>query len=117
MRRIVCYCLAVATSMATFAASVPDDAKTIQGTWLPIKAELGGQPMTAAVLKSISLKIADGKYEVLVGDQSDKGTYTLDATTTPKGMTITGTGGPNNGKTFPCIYELKGDMLRVSYDL
>jgi uncharacterized protein (TIGR03067 family) len=32
-------------------------------------------------------------------------------------MTITGTGGPNVGKTFPAIYEIKGDTLRICYDL
>jgi uncharacterized protein (TIGR03067 family) len=32
-------------------------------------------------------------------------------------LTITGTDGPNKGKTFPCIYELDGDTLRVCYDL
>jgi uncharacterized protein (TIGR03067 family) len=94
-----------------------DDAKALQGTWLPIKAELAGQPMTEAVMKSISLKLENGRYEVLVGGQADKGTYTLDSTSKPKGMVITGTDGPNLGKTFPAIYELTGDALRICYDL
>ena len=73
--------------------------------------------MTDAVLKSISLKLDNGKYEVYVGGRPDKGTYTLDSAAKPKGMTITGTEGPNHGKTFPAIYELKGDTLRICYDL
>jgi uncharacterized protein (TIGR03067 family) len=32
-------------------------------------------------------------------------------------MDITGTDGPNKGKTFPAIYELDGDTLKVCYDL
>jgi uncharacterized protein (TIGR03067 family) len=32
-------------------------------------------------------------------------------------MLITGTDGPNKGKTFPSIFELQGDVLRVCYDL
>ena len=32
-------------------------------------------------------------------------------------MTITGTEGPNRGKTFPAIYELKDDTLRICDDL
>ena len=47
----------------------------------------------------------------------DRGTYTLDSDAKPKGMTITGTEGPNRGKTFPAIYELNGDTLRICYDL
>jgi len=73
--------------------------------------------MTDALLKSIRLKLESGKYEVLVGDQPDRGTYTLNATSTPKSMTIRGTEGPNLGKTFPAIYELNGDTLRICYDL
>jgi len=109
--------LTVAASLTAFAASPPDDAKTVQGSWTPMKAELAGQPMADAVLKSISLKLDSGKYEVFVGEHPDRGTYTLDSASKPRGMTITGTEGPNRGKTFPAIYELKGDTLRICYDL
>ena len=108
--------LALGVSLSAFADS-PDDVKAVQGNWKPIKAELATQPMSKDVLKSISLKMEDGKYEVFVGDKPDKGTYTLDSATKPKSMTITGTAGPNSGKTFPAIYELKGDTLRICYDL
>jgi len=117
MKHILYICLTVAASLTAFAAAPPDDAKAVQGTWTPAKADLGGQPMTEAILNSISLKLANGKYEVSVGGNPDKGTYTLDSTSKPKSMTITGTEGPNRDKTFPAIYELKGDTLRICYDL
>jgi uncharacterized protein (TIGR03067 family) len=117
MQHVLCIGLAVAASLTALAADPTDDANAVQGSWRPVKAELGGQPMADAVLKTISLKLDHGKYDVLVGDRPDKGTYTLDSTSNPKGMTITGTEGPNRGKTFPAIYELKGDTLRVCYDL
>ena len=118
MKYLLCICLAVGASLNAFAAGSPDDnAKAVQGNWKPVRAELAGQPMTDAVLKSISLKLDNGKYEVFVGGQPDRGTYTLDSATKPKSITITGTEGPNHGKTFPAIYELKGDTLRICYDL
>jgi len=101
----------------TLAVGSPDDAKAVQGSWKPVSAELAGQPMPDAVLKSISLKLENGNYEVFVGTAPDKGTYTLDASTQPRSMTVTGTEGPNHGKTFPAIYELNGDTLRICYDL
>jgi uncharacterized protein (TIGR03067 family) len=110
-------CVACVLLMAFAAGSTDDDAKAVQGNWKPVNAELGGQPMTDAVLKSISLKLDNGKYEVSVGAAPDSGTYTLDSTTNPKSITIIGTAGPNRGKTFPAIYELKGDALRICYDL
>ena len=117
MKHILYIGLVVAAALPAFAAESLNDAKAVQGSWKPVKAELAGQPMTDDVLKSISLKLHDGNYEVFVGDKPDKGTYTLDLTTKPKSMTITGTAGPNKGKTFPAIYELKGDTLRICYDL
>ena len=114
---LLCICLTVGASLNVFAADSPDDAKAIQGKWKPTKAELAGQPMTDTVLKVISLKLDNGKYEVFVGDEPDRGTYTVDSTTQPKSMTVTGTDGVNRGKTFPAIYELKGDTLRICYDL
>ena len=117
MKHIFCIGLAVAASLSAFAADPPDDAKAVQGSWTPAKAELAGQPMTDDVLKTISLKLENGRYEVFVGVLPDKGTYTIDSTTKPRSMTITGTEGPNNGKTYPAIYELKGDTLRICYDL
>jgi uncharacterized protein (TIGR03067 family) len=117
MRTIICIGLAVAISLGAFAADSPDDARAIQGNWKPVKAELAGQPMPDAVLKTISLQLDNGKYEVFVGSEPDRGTYTLDSDSKPKGMSITGTEGPNRGKTFPAIYELNGDTLCICYDL
>jgi len=117
MKRIICICFSIAASVIALAANPADDTKEVQGSWTPIKADLGGQPLPEAVLKSISLKLDGGKYEVSVGGAPDKGTYILDSASKPKGMTIAGTEGPNAGKTFPAIYELKGDTLRICYDL
>ena len=109
--------VAVAASLVAGAAGPADDATAIEGSWKPVQAELGGQAMPEAIVKTISLRLDHGRYYVTVAGSPDNGTYTLDAATQPSGMTVTGTDGPNKGKTFPCIYELKGDTLRVCYDL
>jgi uncharacterized protein (TIGR03067 family) len=118
MRPFIPVSAALVTMLAACATTGPAfDAKHVQGTWKPESAVLGGTPMPEAVVKSITLKLHNGTYEVLVGDKPDKGVYVLDAMNSPKGMSITGTDGPNAGKTFPAIYELNGDTLRVCYDL
>jgi uncharacterized protein (TIGR03067 family) len=109
--------LSLAAVMTTFAGNKPDDAKDIQGTWLPVKAELSGKPMKEEIFKKIvSLKLDNGKYEV-TAESLDKGTYTMDAAAKPKVIDITGTEGPNVGKKIPAIYELQGDTLRICYNL
>jgi uncharacterized protein (TIGR03067 family) len=117
IKHLLCFCLALGVSLNTFAVGSPDDAKALQGNWRPAKAELAGQPMAEAVLSIISLKMDNGKYEVFVGKEPDRGTYTLDSTTQPKSITVTGTEGPNHGRTFPAIYQLEADTLTICYDL
>jgi uncharacterized protein (TIGR03067 family) len=117
MKYLLYSCLAILVSLTSFAVDAPSDAKAIQGDWVPVKAEMSGQPMPDAVLKTIRLNLDNGKYVAYVGKEPDKGTYTVDATSSPKSITVTGTEGPNVGKTFPSIYELNGDTLRICYDL
>lgn len=93
------------------------DVDGLQGTWSPITAELGGKSMPETVLKSISLKLDRNRYEVFADGSPDRGTYSTDASTQPKAMTITGTEGPNKGQSFPCIYDVQGDTMRICYDL
>ncbi len=115
----LCLCLAIVLSLNTALLAAAPNTKAFEGTWKPIKAELSGQTMPDIVLKATSLKLDGSTYEVtVVGEPDvDKGTYTIDASTKPKSMVITGTSGPNRGKVFSAIYELKGKMLRVCYDL
>lgn len=117
INRITGACAIMGASLSLFPAGRLDDTKAIQGLWAPVTAVLAGQPMEESIVKIISLNMDNGKYLVLVGDAPDKGTYTLHQDTKPKGIDVAGTEGPNAGKTFPAIYELKGDTLRICYDL
>jgi uncharacterized protein (TIGR03067 family) len=113
--------LFVAFGLVVFFSSIAcgGDAKddTLQGTWLPSAAELGGKMFPDEVRKTIKLVVKDDKYTVTVGEAVDRGTIKLMPSATPKAMDITGTEGPNKGKTIPAIYERKGDTLRICYDL
>ena len=102
-------------------SGVPNpDARAHEGVWKPIAAVLGGVRLPEDAVKAITLKITDGNYEVTIEGEKkpDKGICTLDTTKTPKRMTIKGTDGPNRGKTFLAIYEMKDAVsMRVCYDL
>jgi len=105
---------------AISAKSATVDAKTHEGVWKPIAAVLGGAKLPPAAVKAITLKITGSNYVVTVEGEKepDKGTCTIDTSTTPKRMTIKSTDGPNRGQTFLAIYEMKNaDSLRVCYDL
>ena len=113
---IVCllFILTFGSSVLGFADS---DSAEMDGTWKPLSAELAGKPWPKEVLDTMKLILKDDQYTVFVGDQSDEGTVKRDPSKSPKTMDIKGTKGPNEGKTILAIYELKGDELRVCYDL
>lgn len=89
----------------------------IDGTWLPVEAELGGQNYPDEILKTMKLTMSDGRYTVNVGEKIDNGLIKLEPASKPMAIDITGTEGPNKGKTFLAIYELTGDTLQICYDL
>lgn len=80
-----------------------ENIKMLEGTWLPVVAELGGQKFPDKVLRTMKLTMSDGGYTVIVGGQIDKGTIKLQPATKPKAIDITGTEGPNKGKTILAI--------------
>ena len=90
---------------------------SIDGSWSAAAAELGGAPFPDEIRKSIRLVVRDGQYTVTVGAQPDKGTIVLDTTKKPMSLDITGTEGPNQGRTFLAICERTGDTLKICYDL
>jgi len=109
--------LVLVLAFSSAARSDDKDDETLQGSWLPSAAELAGQEFPDEVRKTIKLVVKDDKYTVTVGADVDQGTVKLNPSAKPKAMDITGTDGPNKGKTILAIYERKGDTLRVCYDL
>src|SRR5262249_33889467 len=94
-----------------------DDAKAMEGTWLPTTAEVAGKKLPDKTLKTIKLALKGDSYTVTVGEQTDRGKVKLDPGKKPRAMDITGTEGPNKGKTMLAIYELTKDSLKICYDL
>ena len=91
------------------------DLKKMAGNWAAVSMQLNGKKHPEATIKAIRLTIAGDKYNTVVGDEKDEGTLKIDATKTPKEMDITPSQGENKGKVILCIYELKGNELKVSY--
>lgn len=98
-------------------AAEADDAKAMEGTWEFVSGEVGGRKLPDEVLKTMTLVLKDGKYTTRSPGPDDTGTVTIDAGKEPKAMDVKGVEGPNKGKTFPSIYALDGDSLKICYDL
>lgn len=101
----------------THAGDDQADCTALQGTWSLASAVMAGNPFPEQLVKTISLTLKDGRYTVMVGQGKDEGTAKHDAGKNPKTMEITGTDGPNKGKTMLAIYKINGDSLTICYDL
>lgn len=100
---------ALLISASALGDDVKEELKKLQGKWSPTSGELAGTKLPEDQLKVIQLTLEGEKYAVKIGDLSDVGTIKIDPSKTPRTMDITGTEGPNKGKTIPAIYELSGD--------
>lgn len=79
-----------------------------------IKAELAGANAPDLLSLRIELELTADTYAVsFAGEVADRGTYVLEGAA----LTLTGTVGPNEGRTIPCIFQQAGDRLRVCYGL
>jgi uncharacterized protein (TIGR03067 family) len=107
-------CVAIATPAF---ADAKKDLAALAGKWQPVSMEQGGRKTPAEQLKSISLTIEGDKFTVAVDDKLDQGTLKLGKQDKLKTMDIIGTEGPNKGRTYPAIYQLEGDSLKICYNL
>jgi uncharacterized protein (TIGR03067 family) len=118
MRQLSFNCVTILLVLRCIALG--DDARKdepkVDGTWLATKAELGGKKLPKKVSDNLKLTLTKGEYEV-VAESPDRGTVTYNNSADPKEMDIKGVEGPNKGKTFLAIYELKDDKLTICYDL
>jgi uncharacterized protein (TIGR03067 family) len=104
--------LASGIESSSKAGSAPTD-----GQWQAVEAELAGMKWPPRMTRSIQLTIDGEKYLVTTDEGEDRGTVRYVGDEKPSAMDITGTMGPNKGKTFLAIYKVEGDKLVVCYDL
>jgi uncharacterized protein (TIGR03067 family) len=84
----------------------------LNGTWIPVKQEIGGKELPAIVFQTQKLIIADSIY-TLVAESVDKGTLKYNNGK----MDIYGKEGVNSGKHFTAIYKIENQHLTICYNL
>ena len=92
----------------------------IDGVWIPVAAELGGQPLSGPPLSALArgrLQISQGRYSATFDGQLDEGSLRTDPTEESADLDIQGESGPNAGRTLLAIYRLNGDELETCLSL
>lgn len=83
-----------------------------EGTWLPVKQEIGGQELPKAAFESQKLIISDSVY-TFIAESVDKGSVKYSGNK----MDIYGEDGVNKGKHFTAIYKIEDGQLTICYNL
>jgi uncharacterized protein (TIGR03067 family) len=84
----------------------------LNGTWIPVKQEMGGTALPEIIYKTQQLIISDSNYTV-TAESIDKGVVRYNADK----MDIYGKEGVNKGKHFTAIYKYTNGELTVCYNL
>ncbi|CAN5675065.1 hypothetical protein BH09MYX1_BH09MYX1_58090 [soil metagenome] len=90
------------------------DRAALQGVWRQLRCEADGvvdphDDLSAGVFTTIDA--AQFSVHTPEGELVLRGSFVLDATTTPKSITWIDSVGPDGGKHLPAIYTLQGDAF------
>jgi uncharacterized protein (TIGR03067 family) len=84
----------------------------LNGTRVPVRQEMNGEELPAAIFKTQKLIIQNDTY-FFTAESIDKGTLTY----SNGKMDIYGKEGVNSGRHFTVIYKLKNEQLIIVYNL
>jgi uncharacterized protein (TIGR03067 family) len=104
---IICIFIACATNKNSKMNST-----TLNGTWIPVKQEMGGTTLPVSIYENQKLILNGDKYTV-IAESTDKGTVTFNGNK----MDILGKEGPNAGKHIKAICDYQNGLLIVCYNL
>jgi uncharacterized protein (TIGR03067 family) len=92
------------------------DEDKIQGVWLVVLMEKGGEKAPIEVSKDAKMTITDGTFKMELAGRAENGTvtYKLDPSKTPKQIDITESRGGKNDVVIG-IYSLDGDDLKICF--
>lgn len=82
------------------------------GSWIPVKQEIGGKELPKAAFEKQRLIIKDSTY-TLVAESIDKGIVKVNGNK----MDIYGREGVNKGQHFTAIYKYENNQLCICYNL
>jgi uncharacterized protein (TIGR03067 family) len=84
----------------------------LNGTWIPVKQEIGGTALPNAAFEKQSLTIIDSNY-TFIAESVDKGVVQY----SNGKMDIYGKDGVNAGKHITAIYKYENEQLTICYNL
>jgi uncharacterized protein (TIGR03067 family) len=112
--KITAILLCVAGTIAADDPKKTDDAEQFKGEWKLVSMKQGGQAAPAELVKGIRINFDGKDYVNTAGEMVEEGSYTLDATQSPKTIDLDIKKGDDAGKKQLGIYKLEGGKLKLT---
>jgi uncharacterized protein (TIGR03067 family) len=112
MRHLIFISLLLIGFGCATAKKIATNSGILNGTWTPVKQELGGKELPAVIYEKQKLILSDSTYTV-IAESIDKGLVKY----SDNKMDIYGKEGVNAGKHFTAIYKLENEQLTICYNL
>ncbi len=88
---------------------------TLEGLWQLTHATHEGEHAPELVIERTTLAIYRETYEIRFADEvADSGALAHDPAQVDT-LVLTSASGPHTGRVIPCIFQRKGDLLRICY--
>ena len=93
--------------------------RLLEGSWVPVAADVSGQVLEVRELRVARLSFEGERYSIVdrSGEIVDAGTWQLGALGSPRAIDLLGSQGPNAGRCVLAIVALDGDRLCLGYDM
>jgi uncharacterized protein (TIGR03067 family) len=112
MRSIIFSLFLILCLVCSSTINVKAQSKKLNGSWKPVKQEIGGSELPPATFEKQKLIIIDSNY-TFTAESIDKGI----AKYKNGKMDIYGKDGVNKGKHFTAIYKFEKKLLLICYNL
>lgn len=108
----------VCTDACTATTSNMNRDDDLQGTWTCISATIDGKELPKETAALLRLTMTQDRYKTEKGrDILFDSTYRVDASRSPRQISMVGTEGDLKGKEAQGIYSIEEDILRICYTM
>jgi len=94
-------------------ATMKSDLEKLQGAWSVSTLEIDGRKMAENIFAGSKIVLNGRKFTTISMGATYKGTFKIDAASTPKTLDLNFTEGPEKGNTSLGIYELDGATWKI----
>jgi len=92
-----------------------EELKKLAGSWQVADLEAEGSPVEADLVTNVFITVKGDEFQVFNTGTETFGTFTLDPTRKPAQIDIHCEAGPDRGQTWPGIYEVTENTMRLCY--